>query len=88
MLRCKGVKLYQYVLLDLWGGWVYSGIIKEERNCKNSTGKKDMMKTWKVCGAGLTTLYIIGKNADEVLSQARLINSNYNSVQLYSKEDV
>ena len=26
---CKVVKLYQYILLDLWGGWVYSGIIKE-----------------------------------------------------------
>lgn len=45
-----------------------------------------MIKTWKVWGAGLTTLYIIGKNIDEVLAQARLINSNYNSVQLYSKE--
>ena len=48
---------------------------------------KDMIKTWKVWGVGLTTLYIIGKDADEVLAQARLINSNYNSVQLYSKEE-
>lgn len=47
-----------------------------------------MIKTWKVCGVGLATLYIIGKDADEVLSQARLINSNYNSVQLYSKEEL
>lgn len=47
---------------------------------------KDMIKTWKVWGTGLTTLYIIGKDVDEVLAQARLINSNYNSVQLYSKE--
>ena len=46
-----------------------------------------MIKTWKVWGAGLTTLYIIGKNADEVLSQARLINLKYDSVQLYSKEE-
>ena len=45
-----------------------------------------MIKTWKVWGAGLTTLYIIGKVADEVLAQARLINPNYNTVQLYSKE--
>ena len=29
-----------------------------------------MIKTWKVWGAGLTTLYIIGKNVDEVLAQA------------------
>ena len=49
---------------------------------------KDMIKTWKVCGAGLTTLYIIGKDADDVLAQARLINSNYNSVQLYCKEEL
>ena len=47
-----------------------------------------MIKTWKVCGTGLTTLYIIGKYMDEVLAQARLINPNYNSVQLYSKEEL
>ena len=52
------------------------------------TRYKDMIKTWKVWGAGLTTLYIIGNDVDEVLAQARLINPNYNSVQLYSKEDV
>ena len=46
-----------------------------------------MIKTWKVWGAGLTILYIIGKDVDEVLAQARLFNPNYNSVQLYSKED-
>ena len=45
-----------------------------------------MIKTWKVWGVGLTTIYIIGKDVDEVLAQARLINPNYNSVQLYSKE--
>ena len=60
----------------------------KERNCKGSKGKKDMMKTWKVWGAGLTTLYIIGKDADEVLAQARLINPKYNSIQLYCKEGV
>lgn len=47
-----------------------------------------MIKTWKAWGAGLITLYIIGKDVDEVLAQARLINQNYDSVQLYSKEDV
>ena len=36
--------------------------------------------------AGLTALYIIGKDMDEVLAMARLINPNYNTVQLYSKE--
>ena len=45
-----------------------------------------MIKTWKVWGAELTALYIIGKDMDEVLAQARLINPNYNTVQLYSKE--
>ena len=46
------------------------------------------IKTWKVWGTGLTALYIIGKDMDEVLAQARLINPNYNSVQLYSKEEI
>ena len=46
------------------------------------------IKTWKVWGTGLNTLYIIGKDMDEVLSQARLINPNYNTVQLHSKEEV
>lgn len=45
-----------------------------------------MIKTWKVWGAELTVLYIIGNDVDEVLAQARLINSKYDSVQLYSKE--
>ena len=45
-----------------------------------------MVKTWKVWGTGLTGLYIIGKDMNEVLAQARLINLNYNTVQLYSKE--
>ena len=45
-----------------------------------------MIKTWKVWGTGLAVLYIIGKDMDEVLAQARLINPNYNAVQLYSKE--
>ena len=47
-----------------------------------------MIKTWKVWGAGLTVLYIIGKDVDEVLEQDRLINPNYNSVQLYSQEEL
>ena len=47
-----------------------------------------MIKTYKVWGAGLTTLYIIGKDMDEVLAQARLINPNYNTVQLYSKKEL
>ena len=46
------------------------------------------IKTWKVSGVGLTALYIIGKDVDEVLEQARLINPNYNSVQLYSQEEI
>ena len=46
------------------------------------------IKTWKVWGTGLTVLYIIGKDMDEVLAQARLINPNYNSVQLYSTEEI
>ena len=46
------------------------------------------IKTWKVWGAGLTALYIIGKDMDEVLAQARLINQNYNTVQLYRKEKI
>ena len=46
------------------------------------------IKTWKVCGTGLTVLYIIGKDVDEVLAQARLINPNYNTVQLYRKEEI
>lgn len=53
----------------------------------NKERGQDMIKTWKVCGAGLTTLYIIGKDVDEVLVQARLINPNYNTVQLYSREE-
>ena len=63
-------------------GWV--GVELEYQKGKRY---KDMIKTWKVWGAGLTVLYIIGKDMDEVLAQARLINSNYDSVQLYSKEE-
>ena len=46
------------------------------------------IKTWKVWGTGLTVLYIIGKDVDEVLAQARLINKGYNTVQLYSEEEI
>lgn len=42
--------------------------------------------TWKVWGIGLTPLYIIGNNADDVLQQARIVNPNYNTIQLYRKE--
>ena len=50
-----------------------------------------MIKTWKIQAnkkTGLSTLYIIGKDSDEALSQARQINPEYNSVQLYSKEEL
>ena len=46
------------------------------------------IKTWKIWGSNLSPIYIIGKDVDEVLEQARLINPNYNSVQLYSKEEI
>ena len=46
------------------------------------------IKTWKIWGSNLSPVYIIGKDMDEVLAQARLINPNYNSVQLYSKEEI
>lgn len=46
------------------------------------------IKTWKIWGSDLSPIYIIGKDVDEVLAQARLINPNYNSVQLYSKEEI
>ena len=46
------------------------------------------IKTWKIWGTGLTVLYIIGKDMDEALAQARMINPNYNTVQLYSKEEI
>ena len=44
------------------------------------------MKTWKVWESGLTTLYIIACDSDEALKQARKINPNYNTIQLYSIE--
>ena len=47
-----------------------------------------MIKTWKIWGTGLTVLYIIGKDMDEALAQARMINRNYKAVQLYSKEEI
>lgn len=46
------------------------------------------IKTWKIWGSDLPPVYIIGKDVDEVLHQARLINRGYNTVQLYSKEEV
>ena len=29
-MRCKVVKLYQYISLDLWGGWVYEEISTDD----------------------------------------------------------
>ena len=46
------------------------------------------IKTWKIWESDLSPIYIIGKDMDEVLEQARLINPNYNTVQLYSKEEI
>ena len=46
------------------------------------------IKTWKIWGSDLSPIYIIGKDVDEVLHQARLINKGYNTVQLYSKEEI
>ena len=46
------------------------------------------IKTWKIWASDLSPIYIIGKDVDEVLEQARLINPNYNTVQLYSKEEI
>ena len=46
------------------------------------------IKTWKIWGSDLSPIYIIGKDVDEVLEQSRLINPNYNSVQIYSQEEL
>ena len=46
------------------------------------------IKTWKIWGRDLSPIYIIGKDVDEVVDQARLINKGYNTVQLYSKEEI
>ena len=49
--------------------------------------KKELI-TWKVWGRNLPLLYINGKNFDEVLAQARTINPNYNTAQLWNKGGV
>ena len=46
------------------------------------------IKTWKIWGSDLSPIYIIGKDVDEVLAQTRLIKTNNNTVQLYSKEEI
>ena len=46
------------------------------------------IKTWKIWGSDLSPLYIIGEDVDEVLRKARLINKEYDTVQLYSKEEI
>ena len=46
------------------------------------------IKTCKIWGSDLSPIYIIGKDVDEVLHQARLINKGYNTVQLYSREEI
>lgn len=47
-----------------------------------------IIKTWKIWGTGLSPVYIIGKDLDEALKKARLINKEYDTVQLYSKEEI
>lgn len=46
------------------------------------------IKTWKIWGNDLPPIYIIGKDAEEVLYQAKLINNEYNTIQLYSREEI
>lgn len=46
------------------------------------------IKIWKIWGADLSPLYIIGEDLDEVLEKARLINKNYDTVQLYNEEEI
>lgn len=47
-----------------------------------------IIKTWKIWGTDLSSVYIIGKDLDEALAKARLINKEYDTVQLYSKEEI
>lgn len=46
------------------------------------------IKIWKIWGTSLSPIYIIGKDLDEALYKARLINKEYDTVQLYSKEEI
>lgn len=60
--------------------------------CYNKVTKEGeqhmIIKIWKIWGADLSPLYMIGKDLDEVLEKARLINKEYDTVQLYSKEEL
>ena len=47
-----------------------------------------IIKTWRIWGTDLSPVYIIGKDLDEALAKARLINKNYDTVQLYNKEEI
>lgn len=47
-----------------------------------------IIKTWKIWGIDLSPVYIVGKDLDEALYKARLINEEYDTVQLYSKEEI
>ena len=47
-----------------------------------------IIKTWKIWGIDLSPVYIVGKDLDEDLYKARLINEEYDTVQLYSKEEI
>lgn len=47
-----------------------------------------IIKIWKILGTGLSPAYIIGKDLDEALAKARIINKEYDTVQLYSKEEI
>lgn len=47
-----------------------------------------VIKIWKIWGTDLSPVYIIGKDLDEDLAKARIINKEYDTVQLYIKEEL
>ena len=47
-----------------------------------------MIKIWKIWGTDLSPVYIIGKDLDEAFAKAMLINKEYNTAQLYIKEEI
>lgn len=47
-----------------------------------------IIKIWKIWGTGLSPVYIIGKDLDEALAKSRIINKEYDTVQLYIKEEI
>ena len=58
-------------------------------NKDTKEGEQHMIiKIWKIWGSDLPPVYMIGKDLDEALAKARLINRNYNTVQLYIKEEI